>query len=77
MNTTKIVWNGSDNYVEADEAKSRGHDFDGGKLYTQRQAFAVFDAVEINPAELPCDEDGEPDMNGVLGTETGRYYRTA
>jgi hypothetical protein len=72
---TKIVWNGCDSYVEIDQAVARGYDCDGEVLYTPREAFTAFEAIEINPADLPVDEDGEPDFNGVIGTETGRFYR--
>ena len=74
---TKIVWNGCDGYVEADEAVSRGHDFDGEKLYHGAQEFTAFEATEINPDDLPKDEDGEPIFDRVLGSETGRFYRAA
>ena len=76
MSTTKIVWNGCDSYVEADEAASRGHDFDGTTLYHGAHSFTAIDAIQINPDDLPKDEGGEPIMDGVLGTETGRFYRT-
>lgn len=74
---TQIVWNGCDGYVEADEALRRGHDFDGYNLYHGGQKFTPFEAVEINPADLPKDEDGEPIVDGVFGTETGRFYKAA
>lgn len=70
---TKIVWNGCDGYVEADEAARRGHNFDGVKLYHGAQEFTAFEAVEITPDDLPT--DGEPIVDGVMGTETGRFYR--
>lgn len=73
--TTKIVWNGCDNYVEADQAVQRGHDFDGNKLFHGSQEFTAFDAVEIDPATLPKDDDAEPDVDGVLGSESGKFYR--
>jgi hypothetical protein len=74
---TKIIWNGCDSYVEADQAAARGHDFDGELLYTQSEVFTAFEATEINPEDLPKDEDGDPDFDGVLGTETGKFYRAA
>ena len=72
---TKIVWNGCDVYVEADEAVSRGYDCDGEKLYHGAQEFTAFEAVEIKILDLPKDEDGEPIIDGVLGSETGRFYK--
>ena len=71
---TKIVWNGCDNYIEADKATERGYQFDGLKLYHRAEEFTAFEAEEIDPADLPKDEDGEPDFNGVFGTETGKFY---
>ena len=72
---TKIVWNGCDGYVETDEAVRRGYNFDGEKLYHRADAFTSFEAVEINPADLPKDEDGELVLDGVFGTETGKFYK--
>lgn len=72
---TLIVWNGCDGYVEADEAVSRGDDFDGGTLFYGAQSFKAFEATEVKLADLPVDDDGEPDMNGVLVSETGKFYR--
>jgi len=72
---SKIVWNGCDGYVEADLAAHRGYNFYDGKLYHGSQEFTAFDATEINPADLPKDEDGELDFNGVFGCESGKFYR--
>ena len=74
---TTIVWNGCDQYVEADEAVLRGHKFDGERLYHGAHAFEAFEAVEIDPADLPKNEDGEPVVDGVMGSESGRFYRRA
>lgn len=71
----KIVWNGIDNYIESDQAVRRGHDFDGERLYHGTQVFTAFNAIEIDPKILPLDDDGETDFSGVLGTETGHYYK--
>ena len=71
----KIVWNGIDNYVEIDAAVSRGYDFDGHTLYRGAHAYEAFDAVEVDPATLPRDEDGEVNINGILGAESGKLYR--
>lgn len=71
---TKIIWNGCDSYVEADEARRRGYDCDGDTLYHGAKAFEAFEAREVNLDDLPKDDDGEPSTDGVYGTETGRYY---
>jgi len=65
MTNTKIVWNGTDNYIISNKS-----------VFTQREEFKPFDAIEININELPMIY-GELDMNGVLGTECGRYFRAA
>lgn len=67
MKTVKIVWNGCDNYVESECAESRGYNFADGKLYHGAHEFSEFEAVEVFPS------DGS-DLDGVSGTETGRYY---
>jgi hypothetical protein len=73
--TTMIVWNGCDNYVEANEAAQRGHNFDGEKLYHGSQEFSAFAAIEIDPESLPKDEDGDADFNGIFGSESGKFYK--
>jgi hypothetical protein len=73
--TTKIVWNGCDSYVECDAAVSRCVNFDGEFTHTTREKFAAFDAVKINPDTLPKDENGETDFDGIFGTETGNFYK--
>ncbi len=73
--TTKIVWNGCDAYVEADEAVRRGYDFDGEKLYKGSVWYAAFEATEIDTASLPRDEDGGFVVDGVLGSESGKFYK--
>jgi len=72
---TKIVWNGCDNYVEADQATQRGYDFDGEKLYHGAHEFVALYATEINSADLPKGENGKPDFNGVLSSESGKFYK--
>ena len=71
---TKIVWNGCDGYVEAEDAVARGYDFDGEKLYHGAKEFTAFEATEVSPADLPKDEDGEPDVDGVFCSESGKVY---
>ena len=72
----KIVWNGRDGYVETDSAEERGYDFDGEKLYTQRESFAPFDVEKFDISNLPEDEDGELILpKDVFITETGNSYR--
>lgn len=73
---TKIVWNGVDGYVEADQAKRRGYDFEDGCLYTQKQmhwAFEVGEEVSIDA--VPLNEYGEHDCTDFHVTETGKIYR--
>jgi hypothetical protein len=64
MKTTKIVWNGCDSYIESDKS-----------VFTQREEFKPFEAVEIDINTFPVDEYGE--IDGVLGCENGKYYRAA
>lgn len=71
---TRIVWNGVDGHVEADLAVRRGYDFDGVFLYSGPHKFEAFEAREVVLADLPKDEDGEPDFDKVYGTETGRLH---
>jgi hypothetical protein len=71
-----IVWNGCDSYVELDAAESRGHDVRGNSLFTQREEFKAFPAVEIDFDSLPM-IDGERDTDGVLGSESGKFYRAS
>ena len=71
----KIVWNGCDGYVEADEAVRLGYDFDGERLYHGAHAFPVFEAVEVDISSVPLDDDGEPIVDGLFGGEGGKVYR--
>lgn len=72
----RIVWNGIDGYIETENAIAFGYRFDGEKLYHGSESFQAFDVVEIMPQDLPKDEDGEPDFNGVFGCPiSGRFYR--
>ena len=71
----KIVWNGVDNYVEIDAVVSRGYDFAGHTLYRGARSYEAFDVVEVDPATLPRDEDGEVNIDGILGSESGKLYR--
>jgi hypothetical protein len=71
---TKIVWNGCDNYVEADQAAQRGYDFDGENLFHGPHQFSVFEASEIKPEDIPKNDDGELNWSGIFGTETGKFY---
>lgn len=66
MTTTKIVWNGCDSYIESTES-----------VFTMHDEFKPFDAIEINIDNLPKLEDGEIDFDGVLGAESGKYYKAA
>ncbi len=71
----KIVWNGSDTYVLADEAVERGCDFDGEFLYAQVHKFQAFEVEEVDVSTLPLDDEGNPDFNGILGCMDGQFYR--
>lgn len=71
---TQIVWNGCDGYIEVDDAVRRGYDFDGNTLYKGSQEFTAFTVVEINVGDLPKDLNGEPDFDGVFGSEIGRAH---
>jgi len=71
----KIVWNGCNGFIEAEEARNRGYIFDGQKLNRGGKEYEAFEAKEINPKELPVDRGGNLVLFGVLLTETGRYYR--
>ena len=64
--STKIVWNGCDNYIISDES-----------VFTKTEEFKPFDVVEVDIDTLPVDEDGEKDIDGILGTECGRYFKIA
>lgn len=70
----QLVWNGCDGFIELDRAQQRGYDVVGDMLYTQRDGFQAFEAQEIDPETLPT-IDGEIDTDGVLVSESGRYYR--
>jgi len=72
---TKIVWNGCDNYIEVGEVEARGYEFNGEKLYHGSQEFTAFDVEEIDPETLPKDEDGNADLDGIFGTESGKFYK--
>lgn len=74
MKTTRIVWNGCDGYVEADDAVRLGYNFDGEKLYHKQHSYSAFDVEEIDQKALPVVEDGEPDYTGVFASESGRFY---
>ena len=73
----KLVWNGCDAFIESRLAQRYGHDFEAGQLFSGAHAYSEFDAVEIDVSLLPLDDDGEPDMNGVLASESGKLYRAA
>lgn len=64
MNTTLIAWNGCDSYVESDAS-----------IFTSREEFKPFPATEIAMADVPKDEDGELDFEGLFLTESGRVYK--
>jgi hypothetical protein len=63
---TQICWNGCDGYTES-----------AASIFTTREEFKPFAAVEIPMADVPKDEDGELDFNGLFLTDTGHVYRDA
>jgi len=63
---THIIWNGCDFYRIAEK---------GEVEYKGSQSFEAFPAVEVRVADLPKGVDGEPDLNGILGTECGRFFK--
>jgi hypothetical protein len=67
----RLVWNGCDNYIECDRAAREGYNFDGEKLYCGASEFTPFDAQEIVADHRWIDEE---EMDGVLGTTSGKYY---
>lgn len=78
---TQIVWNGCDSYIEVESLDRSGLDFSfvNGKaiVFHGSQSFEAFDAIEISVDSLPKDDDGEPDFDGVLGSETsGKFYKS-
>lgn len=73
---TKIVWNGCDGYMSADDALRHGYKFDGDKLYTARGEFSSFDAELLTPEEENrLMNSGDLLPRDIFLTETGRFYR--
>ena len=70
----KIVWNGVDTYIEVERATRQGYDFDGQFLYANANKWEAFEVVEVFAADLPKDADDDPDFDGVVGTENGKFY---
>lgn len=64
MKNNMIAWNGCDSYVETTES-----------IFTTHEEFKPFEVIEVKLDELPKDEDGEPDLNGILGATNGKFYR--
>ena len=60
-----IVWNGCDIYIESSES-----------VFTRREEFKPFEVVGIPLSEIKIDEDGEYEMDGIFGTESGKFYRS-
>jgi hypothetical protein len=72
---TEIVWNGCDGYVAAADADRLGYDFDGKSLYHGSKSFQAFIAEEVAESDVPLDEDGEPDYDGLAVLPYGRVFR--
>jgi len=66
MGITMIVWNGCDSYIESGES-----------VFTEREEFAPFEVVEIPLSAIKIGEDGDYEMDGIFGTESGKFYRVA
>jgi hypothetical protein len=89
-NTTQIVWNGCDAYVEAtnsnsetpnwpiqgNDGKWRTEEFPGQRVVFDRGlVHFAFRAVEMNKSEIPVDADGEMILDGLFVTEDSRIFR--
>lgn len=79
-NTVKIIWNGCDAHMElALNSHRDGVKFDEDKneFYTvdNNEICYAFDAVEVDENDIPVDEDGEPDYDGLILCESGKIYK--
>lgn len=62
-----LIWNGCDGYKVAEE---------GEELFTRSQRYEAFPVgEEITLADVPLDDDGEPDFTGIIITECGKIFR--
>jgi hypothetical protein len=79
--TTQLIWNGCDGYKEVQKLNQDDscEQLDDGtfKLYHRSESFTSFPAVEISLDDVPADEDGEPDFDGLFVTDCGKIYRAA
>jgi hypothetical protein len=79
--TTQIIWNGVDGYKEVErlDQDDRFEQMEDGsfKLYTRTESFTSFPVVQIAEADVPRDEDGELDFDGLFVTESFNIYRAA
>lgn len=64
--STKIVWNGCDGYSVSDES-----------VFTSHEEFKPFDVVPVLTEQIPADEDGEQNLDGLFVTECGRVFKAA
>lgn len=80
MTTTQIIWNGVDAYIEVSNL-NQDHNFttENGvtTLFTTRESFTSFPAIEVGRDEVATDEDGELVLDGLFVTESFRIYREA
>lgn len=74
---TKLVWNGVDGYIKTDDtSRMVDYDFDGSKLYTQRDVFTAFDVEPVETSTMPIDADGEFILsNDLYLLDTGEVFR--
>ena len=61
---TLIAWNGCDDYIESDTS-----------VFTSREEFKPFAATEIPMSDVPKDEDGKLNFEGLFLTASGRVYK--
>ena len=64
--STKIVWNGCDEYMISDES-----------VFTSNEEFKPFSVTECVLSEVPLDEEGDYDFAGFFVTDSGRVFKAA
>lgn len=80
-NSTQIIWNGVDGYKEV-EHLNQDDNFEKMKdgsfqLWNRTESFSSFPVVKIAEADVPRDDDGEFDFDGLFVTEAFNIYRAA
>lgn len=81
MKTTQIIWNGCDGYTEVSRLRAPDDRVEVAKdgsatLWTTRESFRSFPAVEISIDDVPM-VDGEHDFDGLFVTDSEKIYRAA